>query len=244
MLTWDERAELERRWYPRVRDVIWGRLQADLETVMRSDARVLDAGGGQGTWLLRRYRGRVRSLIGVDLYLPRQHNLDSFAIGSLDALPFAGGCFDVILCHDVIEHLAQPERSLAELTRVLRPPSYPHAHDGGVLFFKTPSLLAPATLITQLLPFCLHRWLKQYIGVSEEAVFPTLFRCNTPMALDHALSSAGLEREWLLLVDETFGYFAFHRIAYVIGLLYSRLMHMPPFRPLRNVIIGMYRRVV
>lgn len=47
-------------------------------------------------------------------------------------LPFADGSFDTVLLFEVLEHLAQPERSLAEIQRVLRP--------GGVLLASVPFL--------------------------------------------------------------------------------------------------------
>jgi ubiquinone/menaquinone biosynthesis C-methylase UbiE len=42
-------------------------------------------------------------------------------------LPFRGACFDVVLCDNVIDHAAEPERIVREIARVLRP--------GGVMYF-------------------------------------------------------------------------------------------------------------
>lgn len=50
--------------------------------------------------------------------------------GSAESLPFAGASFDTILCTEVLEHVREPERVLAECCRVLRP--------GGWLFLTTP----------------------------------------------------------------------------------------------------------
>ena len=38
----------------------------------------------------------------------------------VDGLPFASGCFDVVICEQVIEHLTHPDRVMKELARVLR----------------------------------------------------------------------------------------------------------------------------
>lgn len=40
---------------------------------------------------------------------------------NLEALPFPDGSFDVVLCTQVIEHLVDPGRGLAEIARVLAP---------------------------------------------------------------------------------------------------------------------------
>jgi ubiquinone/menaquinone biosynthesis C-methylase UbiE len=44
-----------------------------------------------------------------------------FAAGVGELLPFAGESFDVVLCYDVLEHVQNPETTLAEVYRVLKP---------------------------------------------------------------------------------------------------------------------------
>jgi SAM-dependent methyltransferase len=44
-------------------------------------------------------------------------------VGSIDALPFSDGCFEAVVCSEVLEHLSDDvlARGLAEIRRVLRP---------------------------------------------------------------------------------------------------------------------------
>jgi len=50
---------------------------------------------------------------------------------NLDAdLPLASSSIDVVLCTDVIEHIVEPNRALAEMCRVMRP--------GGTVIVFTP----------------------------------------------------------------------------------------------------------
>lgn len=49
--------------------------------------------------------------------------------GTAEALPFADGTFDVVYCCDVLEHVSEPGRVIAESARVLKP--------GGVYFYCT-----------------------------------------------------------------------------------------------------------
>jgi SAM-dependent methyltransferase len=45
----------------------------------------------------------------------------SFAAGVGEALPFANDSIDTVLCYDVLEHVQDPEQTLSEIYRVLKP---------------------------------------------------------------------------------------------------------------------------
>ncbi len=51
-------------------------------------------------------------------------------VGDACSLPFKDGSFDTVVCLEVMEHVASPERLLGELARVLK--------SGGTLFFSVP----------------------------------------------------------------------------------------------------------
>jgi 2-polyprenyl-6-hydroxyphenyl methylase / 3-demethylubiquinone-9 3-methyltransferase len=52
-----------------------------------------------------------------------------YSKASCEQIPFAKNTFDVVVCVDVLEHLANPQLALIEFMRVLKP--------GGTLFFDT-----------------------------------------------------------------------------------------------------------
>jgi len=87
---------------------------------LAADARVLDAGAGEGQYA--RYFARQR-YCGVDLAVGDAgwdySKLD--AVADLGALPFADGVFDAALQIVTIEHLREPGRALAEMARTLKP---------------------------------------------------------------------------------------------------------------------------
>jgi SAM-dependent methyltransferase len=98
---------------------------------------VLDAGcgAGYGTALLG---ADARSAIGIDVdpdaiaYARRRYgtsNVD-FRIGDVTALELDDDSVDVVCAFETIEHLAEPERFVAEARRVLR--------DAGLLLVSTP----------------------------------------------------------------------------------------------------------
>ncbi|MFV0276685.1 MAG: methyltransferase domain-containing protein [Parahaliea sp.] len=109
-------------------------------------ARVLDLGCGEGRHVISAYlEGEVQS-VGVDLALADlQATRDKFqpfardndpgrsfglAAATALALPFADGCFDRVICCEVLEHIPDYRGALAEIRRVLRP--------GGLLCLSVP----------------------------------------------------------------------------------------------------------
>jgi len=97
-------------------------------TVRVGPLDVLDAGCGEGfvhNHLATRLGHGVR-FWGLDV--SREALCDgqtrgsraSLLRGSLLDVPFTGGSFDLVVCTEVLEHLAQPEQALDELCRVSR----------------------------------------------------------------------------------------------------------------------------
>lgn len=113
----------------------------ELERVLEEHARVgerwLDVGCGDGrtagTWLA----GRGCDYVGVDLSATaveraRDAGLDARVIDSAGALPFEDETFAGVLAVEVLEHVFEPQRAVAEFRRILQP--------GGVLFVSLPNI--------------------------------------------------------------------------------------------------------
>jgi SAM-dependent methyltransferase len=97
---------------------------------------VADIGCGYQATTMRRYLDSVRSALLLDLSLaddlknhPKVTAVEEQLPGVLTKLPATS--LDVILCMSVIEHLWEPEFSLAEFRRLLRP--------GGICAINVPS---------------------------------------------------------------------------------------------------------
>lgn len=116
----------------------------------------LDAGCGDGRYLAALADELPGRRAGVDLSAriletARARVEADFRRASLEQLPFGDGEFDLLLCTQVIEHVPDPGRAVAELARVLRP--------GGTLVISTDNernyvtraLNAPRTFATRLL---------------------------------------------------------------------------------------------
>lgn len=88
------------------------------------DRRVLDAGCGVGAYVAA-FRRFTDAVYGVDL---DPHKIAEAArqsphtqVASVEALPYADASFDVVLSHEVIEHVDDDRAAVVEAVRVLRP---------------------------------------------------------------------------------------------------------------------------
>ena len=102
------------------------------------EPKILVAGCGLGHEAQHIYDTLGGELVGVDIggsWPPELDQLDGGAFrlmqASVQDLPFPDAAFDLVFYHHVIEHVPDPEASLAELARVLR--------SGGLLYLGTPN---------------------------------------------------------------------------------------------------------
>jgi 2-polyprenyl-3-methyl-5-hydroxy-6-metoxy-1,4-benzoquinol methylase len=112
---------------PLVRRMMEGFHRALEELVDSADpSSLLDVGCGEGLLVQRlATRLRTRRVVGVDLEEPsiqagweahRAPNLE-YRTAAADALPFAEGEFDMVSAIELLEHVPDPRRTLAEMRR-------------------------------------------------------------------------------------------------------------------------------
>jgi ubiquinone/menaquinone biosynthesis C-methylase UbiE len=109
--------------------------------------RLLDAGGGTGrvAELLKPQAGQV-VVADVSLGMLQQAQVKeglSVVGAASEALPFADGCFDAAVMVDALHHVAQQERTAADLYRVIRP--------GGMIVIEEPDIRRPAVKVIAIL---------------------------------------------------------------------------------------------
>jgi 2-polyprenyl-6-hydroxyphenyl methylase/3-demethylubiquinone-9 3-methyltransferase len=150
-------ADLGERWY-RAEDTPIALLRAEsrhrnpwiADEIVRvfgpSAQRVLDLGCGAG-YLSNYLATAGHCVTGIDttaenLSVARAHDVTQTAkyeVGDACALPYPARSFDVVCAMDLLEHVTDPEKLIAEVGRVLRP--------GGVFFFHTFNRTKAAHLI-------------------------------------------------------------------------------------------------
>jgi ubiquinone/menaquinone biosynthesis C-methylase UbiE len=127
-------------WHAGMREIAAALLRSESDSGARP--RVLDAGCGTGsamTWV--RTAVNASRVTGIDvsayaLSFCRDRGERSLSQSSVMELPFRDGCFDLVLCNDVLQHLPTDGGDVAafkEIHRVLRP--------GGLMLLRTNSSL-------------------------------------------------------------------------------------------------------
>jgi SAM-dependent methyltransferase len=100
--------------------------------------RILDVGCGVGMYV-QKLLAFSSTVFGVDIDLEKARDArkrcELITVAPAEALPFPEGTFDVILLHEVIEHVADDAQALKEAHRL--------AKDGGTLVVFAPNRLYP-----------------------------------------------------------------------------------------------------
>lgn len=136
------------------------RVRSKLEEVqsLKPDARVLEVGSGAHGLI---FSFGARSGVGLDplavhyaSLFPHWQRRAATVAAVGEALPFADGCFDIVLSDNVVDHAERPAMILAEIARVLAP--------SGLVYF-TVNVHHPFYSIASTL----HNWWNM-LGISYE----------------------------------------------------------------------------
>ena len=181
-----------RRRAPDPRLYYLGLLRQLLESA--DDAVHVGAGGKDGRQLCP--RGASPRIWAVDpsrTSLARNPNPDRLASWG-HQIPLASSSVDLVFSEYVMEHVADPEATLAEARRVLRP--------GGRVLWIAPNLWSYSGLATHLTPVSVHRLVTRLLEPvqhrqADADVFPTYFRVNSIRRIRQLLARTGLEIEEL-----------------------------------------------
>ena len=191
--------------------------EALIRQSLQPGMRVLDIGCGRGG-VLEQLGDAVTLPIGFDPDLAslREHRLLTLprAAALSSALPLPAESVDLALSSWVFEHLERPERTFAELARVLR--------RGGRGLFLTPDARSLVVRLNRLLRPA-QRWLvPRLYGRAEADTFPVRYLANTPRALERLAETAGLHLERIVRIDDP-TYLAFTPWLYRLSVLTSRV---------------------
>ncbi len=212
--------------------------------LLAGQERWLDIGCGHQLFAEWMREDQIRALsscqmcFGIDLDLEgmKKHpDLGNKCVATGYQLPFPNESMDVISANMVIEHVAEPDRLLSEVNRVLRRP--------GFFIFHTPNRFGYRTrgarLITnQALKNSLVRLLE---GRDEGDVFPTFYRLNDRATIRAAAESHGFDVA-ALRTFETSPMLSMLGPLAIPELLIIRFLQRPSFENYRATIIATLRK--
>ena len=107
---------------------------------------ILDVGCGLGMYV-RAFHAFSQEVHGVDIdeekVAEASQTLPNIRVAPAEKLPYPDGTFDVVLSHEVIEHVVDDRCAVAEAVRVLRCPESQTGIPGGRLVIFAPNRLYP-----------------------------------------------------------------------------------------------------
>ena len=173
------------RWVRTLKNLVPGRLSWMDRQVDWAGKDVLDLGCAGG-FMAEALDDRGARVSGIDpaadaIAAARAHAAEggrsiTYDVGVGESLPYDNAAFDMVVCVDVIEHVQDLAKVLAEVARVLRP--------GGLFLFDTINRNPMARLATITVAEDILRLLPR--GTHDPAMF------IKPRELRHALGGAGL----------------------------------------------------
>ena len=118
-----------------------GNLQTNLEFLAQTDLlkprdRILEIGCGIGT-VVHELSKKGHDIIGIDIsseaieYGKKKYGDIHLEVQAAEILPYENESFEVVLSFDLFEHIAEIDKHISEVNRVLRP--------GGCYLFQTPN---------------------------------------------------------------------------------------------------------
>ncbi|MFC1794120.1 class I SAM-dependent methyltransferase [Planctomycetota bacterium] len=118
-----------------------GNLQTNLEFLTQTDLikpedRILEIGCGIGT-IVNELGSKNHNIIGIDIsgeaieYGKKKYSDINLEVQAAETLPYEDESFEVVLSFDLFEHIAEIDKHISEVRRVLRP--------GGYYLFQTPN---------------------------------------------------------------------------------------------------------
>ncbi|HCE42090.1 MAG TPA: hypothetical protein DET40_00900 [Lentisphaeria bacterium] len=204
---------------------------------INKDTVLLDLGAGAGIIGFMNFKGVAKKVIGVDLDERVKNNpfLDEAHVSSIENMPFIPdhSC-DVVVCNNVFEHIAAPEKVFSEVARILK--------SGGLFIAKTPNKYHYVPLIASLTPDSFHKYINRKRGRNDDDTFPTLYKLNTENDQRRTAEKTGFD---LLEIEHIEGrpeYLRMNPATYMVGIAYERIVNCLGIESLKVILLSTFRK--
>lgn len=203
----------------RLEDYPYQIYERKIASVLSNVDTILDAGCGRNAPLLRKFSGKERMLIGVDLE-DRSVKLPGIRFIKCDIsnISLKDKSVDLIISRSVLEHVRHPIFVYKELNRILKP--------GGSFIFLVPNLGHYASIISLLIPNRHHSTILSSIEDKQENdVFPVYYKSNTYSSIKKLSKLAGFEIADFQYLGQYPYYFMFNPFLFFIAAIYVKIIN-------------------
>lgn len=181
---------------------------------------VLDIGCGRTDFMVDIFKA-AKKVIGQDLdgsAINEHPYLHQRIIGDFEALNILEpNSIDLAVSAWTLEHLQEPEKLFAQLSRLLRP--------GGYFIALTPNHIGLPSLISKLIPNSLHpKIVHKLWGRTIENTYPTFYRANSVRTLNKLAKGHGIHVQEIIKMKDSSYYVAHPSFTKIIYFLHSRLI--------------------
>jgi SAM-dependent methyltransferase len=143
--------------------------------------------------------------------------------------------FDLVTLRMSAEHVAEPERTLAALSRLTKP--------GGKVIIYTINRWSPVPIITWIVPFGLHQPIKRVLWKTEEKdTFPVAYLMNTRKKLAQLFQPHSFQEYYFAYFDDCRTWSRF-RVTQLLELVSWKVLNSVGIRYPENCLLGIYERL-
>ena len=137
-----------------------------VQSFVGKPVRIYEAGGGSISVLpLEQFDSYTISVVDIDEEQLRNNTYaDEKILGNIETYSFPPDSFDLIMCHNVIEHLEATDQAIQKFYAALAP--------GGLVFVSAPNPESLFGMITKHTPHWFHVWVYRVIFRHRDAGLP------------------------------------------------------------------------
>lgn len=122
---WESEKQIKRRrpFHPVIRAFVLPKIKFIQENIsLTKDTSLLDVGCGNGFFTY--YFRQICQVTGLDfsrqMLAMNPHDTDKLILGEAENLPFPNDSFDIVFCSNLLHHLQNPAKALAEMKRTAK----------------------------------------------------------------------------------------------------------------------------
>lgn len=210
-------SELQKKFF-KDSDHPYHKYERKVESTINKESVLLDAGCGRTAPILKKFAGKAKQLVGVDLEDPIGDLSDvQYIKGDISSIDLPDNSVDVVISRAVLEHVLDPDAVFKEISRILKP--------GGSFIFLAPNLWDYVSLASKIIP---NRFHKKIVSKTEgremQDVFPAFYKANTYGSIKKLSNKNNLKIEEFEWLGQYPASFMFNSLLFLLATGYEKII--------------------